>query len=355
MLVLIRTIFVASVFSVTNAANGQLRKLQTNHLHQQLSNAEIQYLAGLADTRYTDEVLDNILIPRVVGTANHEKVFNYIKTELEKLDWAVEVDEFRTDTPIFGALTFKNIVASINPNADRYLVLACHYDSKYFANDIFVGAIDSAVPCAMMLNLAKVLNDEFRKHRDNIDLSLKLIFLDGEEAFKNWSPKDSIYGARHLAAKYHENRRLTRSTAESVTDLQRIDLFVLLDLIGHRDTTFYSYFPDTSKWYLRMAEAEDRLSSLGLSKPQRYRHFVKQLQQSYIEDDHIPFLRRNVPVVHLIATPFPPEWHTPRDDRDLIDLDTVENINKVLRIFVVEYLHIYLSDTSEENIPDKEL
>lgn len=33
------------------------------------------------------------------------------------------------------------------------------------------------------------------------DLSLQLIFFDGEEAFLHWSPQDSLYGSRHLASK----------------------------------------------------------------------------------------------------------------------------------------------------------
>lgn len=84
-------------------------------------------------------LLDNILVPRVVGTQNHENVFNYIVGELRKLAWNVEVDEFKEKTPNFGSLTFKNIVGTLNPNAERYLVLACHYDSKYFENENFLG------------------------------------------------------------------------------------------------------------------------------------------------------------------------------------------------------------------------
>ena len=33
-------------------------------------------------------------------------------------------------------------------------------------------------------------------------VSLQFLFLDGEEAFKEWTATDSIYGARHLAAKW---------------------------------------------------------------------------------------------------------------------------------------------------------
>ncbi|NWH18691.1 QPCTL protein, partial [Grus americana] len=32
------------------------------------------------------------------------------------------------------------------------------------------------------------------------EVTLQLLFLDGEEAFGDWSATDSLYGARHLAA-----------------------------------------------------------------------------------------------------------------------------------------------------------
>lgn len=68
------------------------------------------------------------------------------------------MDRFTAHTPIFGNLTFSNVIGTFNPNAESFLTLACHYDSKYFDdNPHFVGAIDSAVPCCLMLNLAKTL------------------------------------------------------------------------------------------------------------------------------------------------------------------------------------------------------
>lgn len=334
-----------SAINVVIAAN-QLKKLQRNHTPHRLTNGEVKYLAGLSNNKYFNEVLNNILIPRVVGTQNHETVFSYIKGELQKLGLSVEVDEFESDTPSFGRLTFKNIIGTLNPDADRYLVLACHYDSKYFQNELFVGAIDSAVPCAMMLNLASVLKKELESIKSNVDLSLKLIFFDGEEAFDKWGPDDSIYGARHLAEKYHSSNIVARSTGESVSELQKIDILVLLDLLGHKDVNFYNYFSGTSKWYSQMADAEDRLYNLRLFKPRNTRYFIRaDFFNSNIEDDHTPFLRKKVPILHLIPVPFPREWHTPKDNRDIIDIDTVENLNKILRIFVAEYLHMSVNNS----------
>lgn len=76
-----------------------------------------------------------------MGSEGHETVYRYITDELTALGWAVETDEFTAKVPLkeFGVLTFKNIIATLNPNADRFLVLACHYDSKYFSEFRFLG------------------------------------------------------------------------------------------------------------------------------------------------------------------------------------------------------------------------
>ena len=59
-----------------------------------------------------------------------------------------------------------------------------------------------------------------------------------------------------------------------------------------------------------------------------------------IAGDHLPFKRRGVPILHLISTPFPSVWHTAGDNRDALDFGLIANFNRILRIFVAEYLHI---------------
>lgn len=61
--------------------------------------------------------------------------------------------------------------------------------------------------CAMMLDLAEVLDPLLDRRlerlenglEDDEDVSettLQLVFFDGEEAFRDWTATDSIYGAR---------------------------------------------------------------------------------------------------------------------------------------------------------------
>ncbi|XP_013199723.1 glutaminyl-peptide cyclotransferase-like [Amyelois transitella] len=321
-------------------SDGALKFYQEKNYHeaQELTDADVKALANLSDMTHFKAVLDEILIPRVVGTPNHKKVGNFIIKQMRDLGWDVTENVFPDKTPVFGTLNFKNIIAKLNPNADRYLVLACHYDSKYTREHVFVGATDSAVPCAMMINLAKVMSkqlDKLKRER----LSLMFLFFDGEEAFLQWGPKDSIYGARHLADKWE-----TTPYKDGGNNLHRMDMLVLLDLLGAPDPVFYSYFKSTEKWYVRLAAAEQRLAELGLMQgyskgKAEQTYFRLRSSGAFIEDDHIPFWKRNVDILHLIPTPFPTVWHTEHDNRSALDFNTIENLNKIMRIFVAEYLN----------------
>ncbi|MBV94440.1 Glutaminyl-peptide cyclotransferase-like protein, partial [Eschrichtius robustus] len=120
-------------------------------------------------------------------------------------------------------------------------------------------------------------------------VTLQLLFLDGEEALKEWGPKDSLYGSRHLA-------QLMESAPHGpgFTRIQAIDLFMLLDLLGAPNPTFYSHFPRTARWFHRLRSVEKRLHRLNLlqSHPWEVMYFQPGEPPGSVEDDHIPFLRR---------------------------------------------------------------
>ena len=124
-------------------------------------------------------------------------------------------------------------------NAPRRMVLVCHYDSKISPQG-FLGATDSAVPCAQMINLAHTMKMDLDDHNrnSNSELTLQLLFLDGEEAFVQWTSTDSIYGARHLASKLETTNYQYNRVQGS--ELDRMDIFVLLDLLGAKDPNIIS-------------------------------------------------------------------------------------------------------------------
>ena len=144
------------------------------------------------------------------------------------------------------------------------MVIACHYDSKIEPPG-FLAATDSAVPCAMMLNLAQTMKEELRLQRStNQDLSLQFLFLDGEEAFVRWTSTDSIYGARRLASELEKTRY--SSGGVTGTHLDRIDIFVLLDLLGAKGMTLSKLETSTGDWYDNLVRIEKALQQRNYIK-----------------------------------------------------------------------------------------
>ncbi|MFH4979963.1 hypothetical protein AB6A40_006672 [Gnathostoma spinigerum] len=305
-----------------------------------LSKSSMDKLCRMTNRQKILELLKPLLVERVVGTPNHETVRNYIVSKLHDKGFVVELDNFDAETPL-GTKSFSNIIATYNPEAPRRLVLACHYDSKYFKKQVFIGATDSAVPCAILLDLAETLAP-YLPRQNNHDVSLQLIFFDGEEAFVRWSRTDSIYGARHLAHKWQNNSYSHPKTVlfDVQTQLDRIDVLVLLDLLGERNpriNNMYGY--GTSNLFKNFEDIENDLRSLNCTNKLPKIFFSEQSLEA-AEDDHIPFLLRNVPVLHLISVPFPTVWHKISDNAAALHYPTIENLASIIRVFVAEYLAI---------------
>ncbi|KAL0946561.1 hypothetical protein HGRIS_012765 [Hohenbuehelia grisea] len=310
--------------------------------------------------------LSRILIPRVSGTANNTLVKDYIISTLRKLNWHIQEDNF-TDTTPLGKKPFTNVIATKDPKASRRIILAAHFDSKYFSTEEFLGATDSAASCAMMLDLAEALDPLLEKRKkaqeageavddDVADTTLQLVFFDGEEAFVSWTDTDSIYGARHLAAKWQETyvtNDKQRLLGNPMTELSTIEHLVLLDLLGAPNPLIRSYFIDTAWLFDAMASVERRLGESGAftygneksMAPGKWKsYFRKRTKEDsnlgYMGDDHVPFLQRGVSVLHVITEPFPAVWHTPRDDASALDFPTMRRWNIMLRVFMSEYLNL---------------
>jgi len=81
---------------------------------------------------------------------------------LNNIGWTIIEDSF-TDTTPLGDKTFVNVMAVHDPAVSRRLMLACHYDSKLFTDAEFIAATDSAVPCSLMIDIARLLNASLSK------------------------------------------------------------------------------------------------------------------------------------------------------------------------------------------------
>ncbi|VDM53963.1 unnamed protein product [Angiostrongylus costaricensis] len=266
-------------------------------------------------------ILRPLLVPRVVGTKQHR-----------------EVGQQRTPN---GTRTFRNLIVTKGVNAPRRLVLACHYDSKILPGEVMIAATDSAVPCAMIMDIAKSLTP-YMYGRAAMDVALQLIFFDGEEAFVDWSETDSLYGSRHLAEKWERMwyPTTTTTTFELSKEIDRMDVLMLLDLLGAPNPIISNSIglgADRLFRYLPIIEQELRYLGCIGAVPNI---FQPGIGYNAVEDDHIPFLRRGVPVLHLITVPFPQVWHTAGDNPSVLHYPTIFHLTSVVRVFVAKYLGI---------------
>ncbi|KAK4574336.1 hypothetical protein LTR86_002098 [Recurvomyces mirabilis] len=318
---------------------------------------------------HTGKLLSPILRTRVPGTPGQEAVlFHFVDFFAAQLpQWKLTFQNSTSTTPTSNGreLPFRNLIATRDPpwaeggDVGR-LALVAHYDSK-MEPEGFIGATDSAAPCAMLMHVARSLDaaltakwtamgveglgkggyDGLEEHK-----GIQIILLDGEEAFKVWTHTDSLYGARSLAEEWEKTYHPALSTYQ--TPLASIDLFVLLDLLGSKDPVVPSYFKTTHWAYQLMASVEQRLRSANVLKSKPRRPFLVDAEKNqesrwgggYIEDDHVPFMARGVDILHIITSPFPSVWHTMNDDGEHLDLPTVEDWAMITLGFVAEWMDL---------------
>src|SRR5258708_1162885 len=182
-------------------------------------HAPLPHIDSKRAFQYTREV--TAFGPRYMGSENHKKLEHYILDHLK--DDQVEDDAFTADT-VEGKFPVRNIIAKFPGTKDGIIVILGHYDTAYpFRNSGFVGANDGGSSTAILLEYANHLRGGGTgKKRDGY--SVWLVWTDGEEAVRQWSGTDSLYGTRHLAEKWERDGTL-----------KKIKALMVMDMIAHAD------------------------------------------------------------------------------------------------------------------------
>ncbi len=242
--------------------------------------------------------------PRPPGSEALEKCRGYIINQLESYGYAIELDAFEAETP-YGAKKMKNLIARTGPADRDTIVLASHYETKLMEGIHFVGANDPGSSVALLIELARILAGREEK------IDYWFLFLDGEEAFVEWSTFDSTYGSRHLAQRWKRD-----GTA------RRIRAFILLDMLGDRDLDILKESHST-RWLSDLVwKTAGRIGLEGILS--RY--------QGAVEDDHIPFLDAGIPSVDIIDLNYGPGNSFHHTEADSLDKISPESMEKAARL-----------------------
>jgi len=243
--------------------------------------------------------------PRPPGSAQLQKCREFIEREMRSFGYRIEEDAFTAQTP-YGAIQMSNLIARKGNGEKGVIALATHYDTKLMHGFDFVGANDAGSSTGLVLELAKVLADS----RDSFDYWF--LFLDGEEAFVEWSTFDSTYGSRHLARRWKQ---------EGV--VPKIRALILLDMIGDKDLDLWYETYSTRRL---MDLVWKTAGEIGLQS-------ILSDTRAPVEDDHIPFLDVGIPSVDIIDLNYGPGnsyHHTPEDTLDKVSPESLEKTGRLV-------------------------
>ncbi len=240
---------------------------------------------------------------RFNGSPGHLKAEEFIKQHFtaEAAKGNFETDTFNASTPA-GLQTMHNYIVKYPGKKDGIIVLASHYETNYPLRDIeFYGANDGAATTALLIEIGNVL----RAHPPE-GYSVWLVFDDGEEAVKEWGPTDSLYGTRHLAAKWSNDGTL-----------QKIKAFLVADMIADKDLNI-DYVENSTPWLLDLFKVA--------AKNTGHSAYIYKYTESE-EDDHLPFAKRGVPVLDVIDAHYGPSTDAAPDGYHHTAQDTLDKIS----------------------------
>ncbi len=240
---------------------------------------------------------------RFNGSPGHLKAEEFIKQHFaaEAAKGHVETDTFTASTPA-GFQTMRNYIVKYPGKKDGIIVLASHYETNYPLRDIdFFGANDGAATTALLIEIGNVL----RTHPPE-GYSVWLVFDDGEEAVKEWTSTDSLYGTRHLAAKWANDGTLGK-----------IKAFMVADMCADKDLNI-DRDANSTPWLLDMLKVAAK--NTGHSA-----YIFK--NETQVSDDHLPFAQRGVPVLDIIDIDYGPHTLTAPDGYHHTAQDTLDKIS----------------------------
>jgi glutaminyl-peptide cyclotransferase len=242
---------------------------------------------------------------RSSGSEANLNLREWILSELEPLGGDLTVDSFTGQTPN-GPVKMANVILSFPGSSGHSVAVTGHFDTKKIPMMHFVGANDGGSSTGFLIEFARVMAKT--SHRDNV----YVVFFDGEEAVGEWTDRDSVYGSRHLAAKWASDGTLAH-----------LDALINVDMIGDKDLDVMNDSNSNDSLRQSMLSVADQLGD--------GKYFHKAAQG--IDDDHIPFAQSGVNVLDVIDFNYGPNnayWHTAQDTMDKLSAHSLQVVGDVV-------------------------
>ena len=271
--------------------------------------------------------------PHPFGSQANQKLAQDIRDSLAQFGLKLSLQEFQSPAPDIVAikkrqktiktLTGHNIVASIPGPRQCAVILGGHYDTKFLDGQNFIGANDGGSSTALLVELARVAKQTNFEKNSLGACSLYFVLFDGEESLlPEWDDgkkllniQDNLYGSSAFV-KMNLKQKNKKTTIEG----KEISLVFILDMIGHKEQNLFITQGSNSTF------ADEFISTC--------KNTVISKAAIYIEDDQVPFIKYQVPILHIIDWTNLSEWHTVNDNLRIISYTDIAQLGENILDFL---------------------
>jgi len=265
--------------------------------------------------------------PRVPNTKAHQECAKYLANTIRKFADTIYIQQFNATAYDGTTLKAKNIIAEFNSDKTNRILLFAHWDSRPYAdhsenekdwNTPIDGANDGASGVGVLLEIARNLKSKM----PNIGVDIwHFRFEDyGQAEFKNLPYKENTWclGSQYWA----KNKHIPGYYAK---------YGILLDMVGAKNATFSKEENSVNYASSIVEKVWKAADKTGFSN-----YFVD-LRMPAITDDHYYInTMANIPSIDIIhhdvssETGFCKTWHTPNDNLQNIDKQTLKAVGQTL-------------------------
>ncbi|MBR0023114.1 MAG: M28 family peptidase [Muribaculaceae bacterium] len=265
--------------------------------------------------------------PRVPGTTAHSKCAEWLEQQLRDYCDSTIVQEAQVTTFDGTTLNIKNLIGSINPDADNRILLLAHWDCRPWADndpdpakhkEPVMGANDAASGVAVLLELARVMNN--KKPTVGVDILLT----DAEDWGTNNVEESWALGTQYWAKHPHVEGYSPR-------------FGILLDMVGAKGAKF-------SKEIQSMQYAPSVVNEVwDMAQQSGYGSYFDNNAGGAITDDHIVVNQMGIKCIDIIDmrqggdTGFFDGWHTTGDTLDKIDPTVLKVVGQTVANVIYSY------------------
>lgn len=272
-----------------------------------------------ADSAYNFVLQQTQFGVRVPGTDGHAKTKDWIVNRMKSYGAEVSVQEFKASFLGKKNIPSFNIIAKINPDIERRVILFAHWDTRLIAekdpdpskqNQPIDGAIDGASGVAGLLEIARILQS------NPINLGVDFVFFDAEDQGNNNDNASWCLGSQYWSKSVKD-------------DKNKPEFGILLDLIGAKGATY-----PVEKYSFQFAPTIVRKVWALAANMGKSNLFLDQIGGEIMDDHYYVNLIAGIPTIDIIETNpykgFGDYHHTHADNMDALDRDNLAAVIQVV-------------------------